>query len=50
MKKEQGANKDENEAVKIGKKELKPTNRREQGEQGKKKGAGSIDPLTEPLN
>ncbi len=44
-KKEQGAKSDEKGAVKIGKKERVPKNRREQGEWGKmSKGAGSIDP------
>ena len=33
----------------MGKKEQAPKNEREQGERGKmSKGAGSIDPLTEP--
>ncbi len=45
IKKEQGAKRDENGAVKIGKKERVPKNGRKQGEQGKmSKGAGSIDP------
>ncbi len=45
MKKEQGANRDEKGAVKIGKKERAPKIGREQGERGKtSKGAGSIDP------
>ncbi len=51
IKKEQGAKKDEKGAVKIGKKERVPENRREQGEQGKML-KGTRDhgplPLTEP--
>ncbi len=52
IKKEQGAERDEKGAVKIGKMERVPINGREQGEQGKmSKGAWSVDPppLTEPL-
>ena len=42
---EQGAKRDEKGAVKIGKEERVPKNRREWGAQGKKsKGAGSINP------
>ncbi len=49
IKKEQGAKRDEKGAVKIDKKEWAPKNEREQEEWGKmSKGAGSIDPLTEP--
>ncbi len=45
IKKEQGAKRDEEGAVKIDKKERAPENGREQGERGKmSKGAGSIDP------
>ncbi len=45
VKKEQGAKRDEKGAVKIGKEERVPKNRREWGAQGKKsKGAGSINP------
>ncbi len=45
IEKEQGANRDEKGAVKIGKKEKVPKIEREQGEPGKmSKGAGSIDP------
>ena len=49
IKKEQGAKSDEKGAVKIGIKERAPKNGREQEERSKmSKGAGSIDPLTEP--